>query len=181
MLMLPSMSRYSNMVSKLTIRNADPLEYDNVSALILKAYREYEHQMPSDAWTRYSSSMQDVRSRTIESELIVAIEGNVIVGSATFYPTYMKRVESGWPQEWTAVRLVAVRPDKRERGVGKALIEECIARSRKQDAVAIALHTTPLMTRAQQMYEALGFQRIPKYDFEPRADFVVMAYKMELD
>ena len=179
--MLPSMSQYSNMGSKLTIRDADPLEYDNVSGLILTAYREYQHQMPCDDWTKYSTSMQDVRSRTVESELIVAVEGNVIVGSATFYPTYMKRVEARWPQEWTGVRLVAVRPDKRTRGIGKALIEECIDRSKKQDAMAIALHTTPLMTRAQQMYEALGFQRIPKYDFEPRADFVVMAYKMELD
>ena len=179
--MLPSMPRYSNMASILTIRNAYPLEYDTVSRLILMAYREYEDQMPRDAWTKYSSSMQDVLSRMVESELIVAVEGDAIVGSATFYPTYMKRIGSGWPQEWTAVRLVAVRPDKRERGVGKALIEECIARSRKQDAVAIALHTTPLMTRAQQMYETLGFQRIPEYDFEPRADFVVMAYKMELD
>jgi len=170
----------ANMPHPLTIRNAEPHEYDDVARVILAAYQEFEDSIPPDAWAQYSANMQDVRSRLVESELLIAVEGDEIAGSATFYHTYMTRVNSEWPQAWTGVRLIGVTPESRGRGVGKALVEECIRRSREQDAEAIALHTTPLMTLAQGMYERMGFERIPQYDFRPRDEFVVMAYKLSL-
>ena len=66
------------------------------------------------------------------------------------------------------------------RGIGKALVEECIRLSRDQNAAAFALHTTPYMELAQGMYERMGFVRVPEYDFHPRPEMTVMAYKFDL-
>ena len=162
------------------VRNAEPQEHDAVAQVILKSYEEYGPQLPTDAWEQYSSNILDVGSRMAESELFVAVQNEKFVGSATFYPTYMARVNSGWPQDWTGIRLVAVLPDYRGQGVGKAIMDECIRRSRDQGAQAVALHTTPYMSLAQGMYERMGFVRIHEYDFHPRPDLTVMAYKLDV-
>jgi predicted N-acetyltransferase YhbS len=164
----------------IVVRNAEPHEYDAVAQIILKSYEEYGPQLPEDGWQQYARNILDVRSRMVESELLVAVQDETFVGSVTFYPTYMARVNSGWPQDWTGIRLVAVIPEYRGRGVGKAIMDECIRRSRDQGAQAVALHTTPYMTLAQGMYEHMGFVRIPGYDFHPRPDLTVMAYKLRL-
>ena len=161
-------------------RIAESHEHSAVARVILHSYAEFGPLLPPDAWERYSQNILDVRSRMTESELLIAVENGEIVGSATFYPARLMRTQSGWPREWTGVRLIAVLPERRGRGIGKALVEECIRRSRDQNAAAFALHTTPYMTLAQGMYEGMGFVRVPEYDFHPRPDLTVMAYKYDL-
>ena len=161
-------------------RIAESHEHVTVAGGILKSYAEYGPLLPPDAWERYSQNILDVRSRMTESELLIAVENGEIVGSATFYPARLKRTQSEWPTEWTGARLIAVLPERRGRGIGKALVEECIRRSREQGAAAFALHTTPYMELAQGMYERMGFVRVPDFDFHPRPGLTVMAYKYDL-
>ena len=78
------------------------------------------------------------------------------------------------------MRLLAVHPDARGRGVGEALMRECMARARGRGATTLGLHTTRIMAVAQRMYERMGFVRAPEYDFHPAPRIVVMAYKMKL-
>ena len=164
----------------LQFRIAESHEHATVARVILKSYAEYGPLLPPDAWERYSQNILDVRSRMTESELLIAVEDGEIVGSATFYPARIKRTQSEWPCRWTGARLIAVLPDRRRRGIGKALVEECIRLSRDQNAAAFALHTTPYMELAQGMYERMGFVRVPEYDFHPRPEMTVMAYKFDL-
>ena len=161
-------------------RIAESHEHADVARVILKSYAEYGPLLPPDAWERYSQNIFDVRSRMTESELLIAVEDGEIVGSATFYPARLMRTQSEWPREWTGARLIAVLPERRGRGIGKALVEECIRRSREQGAAAFALHTTPYMELAREMYERMGFVRVPEYDFHPRPEMTVMAYKYDL-
>ena len=161
-------------------RIAESHEHYAVARVILKSYAEYGPLLPPEAWERYSQNILDVRSRMTESELLIAVEDREIVGSATFYPHRLKRTQSEWPREWTGARLIAVLPERRGRGIGKALVEECIRRSRDQNAAAFALHTTPYMQLAQGMYERMGFVRVPQFDFHPRPELTVMAYKYDL-
>ena len=164
----------------LQFRIAESHEHSAVAQVILESYAEYGPLIPADAWERYAQSILDVRSRMTESELLIAVEDGEIVGSATFYPARLKRTQSEWPSEWTGARLIAVLPERRGRGIGKAIVEECIHISRDQNAAAFALHTTPYMELARGMYERMGFVRVPEYDFHPRPEMTVMAYKYEL-
>ena len=161
-------------------RIAESHEHSAVAQVILASYAEYGPLIPADAWERYSQNILDVRSRMTESELLIAVEDGEIVGSATFYPHRLNRTQSEWPPEWTGVRLIAVLPELRGRGIGKAIVEECIKRSRDQNAKAFALHTTPYMELARSMYERMGFVRVPEYDFHPRPEMTVMAYRYDL-
>lgn len=70
-------------------------------------------------------------------------------------------------------RLLAVSPDARGRGVGEALVRECVARSARPPSQAtspsrpahtLVLQTQPTMFAAQRLYERLGFVRVPERD-----------------
>ena len=161
-------------------RIAESHEHSAAAQVILESYAEFGPLLPPDAWERYSQNILDVRIRMTESELLIAVENGEIVGSATFYPARLKRTQSEWPPEWTGARLIAVLPERRGRGIGKAIVEECIRISREQNAAAFALHTTPYMELARGMYERMGFVRVPEYDFHPRPELTVMAYKYDL-
>lgn len=65
----------------------------------------------------------------VESDLLVAVLDERFVGSATLYPTHLKCVSYEWPQNWIGIRLIVVLPEYRGRGLGKAIMAECIRRS----------------------------------------------------
>ncbi|MDO8532527.1 MAG: GNAT family N-acetyltransferase [Dehalococcoidia bacterium] len=164
----------------LRIRPARPDELDEAARVMLAAYQQYEASFPTGRWERYAADILDVRGRLPHAELIVAEEAGRIVGAVTLYPDGSRSGMEGWPPEWAGVRLLAVHPDARGRGVGEALMRECMERSRKRGVTTLGLHTTTVMAVARGMYERMGFVRAPEYDFHPAPGIVVMAYRMKL-
>ena len=69
--------------------------------------------------------------------------------------------------------------DYRGQGIGKALVQECLRRARKDGCTGLALHTTDMMQVAMAMYERMGFFRTPEFDFYPVPEFQVKAYRLE--
>jgi len=86
------------------------------------------------------------------STLLVAREGKVIVGTATVvvYAT----------APWLKARIedVVVDESARGKGVGEALVNECISVARKRGARVIELQSAPWREAANQMYPRLGFE-----------------------
>ena len=162
------------------IRDATVEELDQVALLIRDAYQEYQASFPPEAWESYARDMMDVRGRLYISELIVAEHAGALVGAVTFYPNASQSEQEGWPPGWTGVRLLAVNPDARGLGVGRALMDECLRRSRLRNARTLGLHTTELMAVARGMYERMGFVRVPEFDFPGASGLVVMAYRLDL-
>lgn len=62
------------------------------------------------------------------------------------------------------LRLLAVSPDARRRGVGAALMRHIIETAQASGFEAVALKTAPNMVGAHRLYESLGFQRWPERD-----------------
>ena len=65
--------------------------------------------------------------------------------------------------------------------------EPSVGRARRSGAAVLCLHTSELMTAAVAMYEAMGFRRVPSFDFVPggpaRGDgqrLTVIAYRLDL-
>ena len=160
---------------EIKLRDARVDELDIIAKLLVAAYREYKEFMPADRWDWYRNDMIDVRSRMADSELIVAEVRNNIAGAVTLYP---QGSNNGWPAGWAGIRLLAVHPDYRGRGIGRALMEECIRRCRERGTKT--MHTTELMKVARAMYEQIGFEKIPEFDFHPAPDTVVCAYRLDL-
>ena len=162
---------------EIKLRDARPDELEHVAKLLVAAYQEYEEFMPADRWDWYRNDIIDISSRMEDSELIIAEVRNKIAGAVTLFP---QGSNNGWPAGWAGIRLLAVHPDYRGRGIGRALMEECIRRCRERGTKTIGLHTTELMKVSRAMCERIGFERISKFDFHPASDTIVFAYRLEL-
>ncbi len=163
----------------LLIRDARSEELNEVSHLLREAYLEYENSFPPEHWKSYLDNIMDIRSRLGVSELIVAELNEKVVGTVTLYLDSSRSLQEGWPRGWASIRLLAVHPAHRGRGIGRALMEECIHRCRQRNIKTIGLHTAAIMDIARKMYEGMGFVRAPEYDFHPRPGTVVMAYRLQ--
>ncbi len=164
----------------LIIRNARLDELDRVSQLLKNSYQQYKQFLPSEAWQAYLEDIIDVRSRLAEADLIVAELEGKLAGAVTLYIKTTSSKETGWPEGWAGIRLLAVHPRFRGLGIGRALMDECLNRCRVKDISTIGLHTTKMMDVARRMYERMGFVRVPEFDFHPEPDTVVMAYRLDL-
>ncbi len=167
------------------IRDAKREELDDVADVISAAYAQYAPPPESgkallDAFDEYRIDQRDVWSRLADSQLIVAEEEGRIIGTVTFYPPGSDKKGENWPAEWAAIRLLAVHPDARGKGIGRLLTDECLRRARELGAPAVGLHTSHIMAVAQAMYERMGFTRYPENDFPITDDFVVVAYTLPL-
>ena len=85
---------------------------------------------------------------------------------------------AGIKPDWPELRMLAVAPEARGLGVGKALLMECIRRSRAAGYAHLGLHTEDAMAVAMGMYERAGFQRMPELDFKPTPDLLVKGYRL---
>jgi GNAT superfamily N-acetyltransferase len=147
---------------------------------MVSAYAEYRPPDPPPMWRAYEEEIRDVRRRLGVSTLIVAEDAGRLAGAVTYYPNASDEPYGRWPSKWAVLRLLAVHPDIRGRGIGRLLTEECLRRARHAGRTAMGLHTTDLMTVARAMYERMGFVRVPEHDFYPVPSFHVMAYRLPL-
>ena len=140
------------------IREARPDEYAETGALVADAYREYfgtEEQSHS-----YLDKIADVAERAARTTILVAVDGERIVGSVTLEVDGRTSDEAGplEPDE-AHIRMLGVSADARRSGVGKALMTECERRALEAGRTRMTLHTTVRMRAARAMYESLGYVR----------------------
>lgn len=162
------------------IRDARPDESARIALLLRAAYAEYRKSMPPGAWQVYLADIVDVRGRMSQGNMPVAEMDGKLVGTVTLYMDGRSSYQEGWPEGWAAVRLLGVDPKYRGRGIGRALMDECIRRCRQRGVKTVGLHTAEIMAVAKGMYEHIGFTRAPKHDFHPMQDVTIMAYKLDL-
>jgi len=184
-------SRPTRAAGAVPVRDATPTERGAIRDVIVAAYREYGAVLPPPVFERYIADVADVDARARTGSLIVAEHAGRIVGAVTFYE------EAGaegfeWPPGWAGLRALGVHPDARGLGVARALMAECLRRARAAGAPVLCLHTAGFMTAAVAMYEAMGFRRVPEYDFEAggyldledgapvRKPVMVIAYRLDL-
>jgi ribosomal protein S18 acetylase RimI-like enzyme len=87
--------------------------------------------------------------------LLAELEGQVVGAVAFFAPGTTK----------AHIQLLGVGPSHARRGVGRALVQECIATARALRAEELLLQTSQLMLEARRFYERLGF--VVRQELEP--------------
>ena len=165
-----------------TIRDARSEERDTIATLTHTAYAEYAKIMDPTAWEGLDSAVDAALASTDAIDRIVAVHDGTVIGSVLLYPpaaqAYSFTSERAAGPE---LRLLAVAPEWRGKGVGEALVHECVRRARASGATELGLHTSHSMRTAMRLYERLGFVRAPERDFRPPGTEVVEGYRLPLD
>jgi GNAT superfamily N-acetyltransferase len=163
------------------IRDARDDERDVLRHVVLSAYTQYASAVPESLWTAYRAQLLSTVDATAPVERIVADLTGTIVGCVLLFPpgaaVYSTDVP---PTDYPEVRLLAVIPEARGKGIGAALMAECADRARQAGGTSLGLHTHDMMRAAVRMYERLGYRRTPEQDFAPAPGVLIKGYRLDL-
>jgi len=167
----------------LAVRDARPADRDHIEAVTLAAYEQYAVVLAPPYWDAYRSNIVRTLAAAPLSAQIVVEENGALIASVLLYPAGTVMTPPGGAStelDAPEVRLLAVAPSARGRGVGERLMRECIDRSRRAGAAALTLHTTDMMDAAMRLYARLGFLRAPELDFQPVPELTVKGFCLSL-
>jgi GNAT superfamily N-acetyltransferase len=167
----------------LRIRDAQESDRGAIEAVTLAAYQQYAATMPTH-WEAYRQNILATLAAVVPAMQVVAEQERGVVGTVILYPAGTVFAIPGSPsitRTLPEVRLLAVAPEARGRGIGEALMHECIRRARVARATALTLHTTDIMRAAMRLYERMGFRRAPELDLRPVPDVTIKGYTLGLE
>ncbi|WP_077618699.1 GNAT family N-acetyltransferase [Bacillus sinesaloumensis] len=164
------------------IRDAKQEELVFIREQRVAAYLEHAGEIPAAHWQALKQAISSNADRHPGAELIVCEIAEKIVGSVVLFPAKTDAYEGQLEElDYPEIRMLAVSPEVRGKGIASALIAECIRRSREKNHEFIGLHTGEFMKQAIKLYTKHGFERLPQYDFEPANDgIIVMAFRMSI-
>ncbi|WP_296666259.1 GNAT family N-acetyltransferase [Demequina sp.] len=122
--------------------------------------------------------LRDAEARARHADLLAMIDGEkatgAIVGTITLVPPGSPFIEFAQDGEFE-LRMLAVSPMERGRGIGRTLTRAAMDRAVEQGARRIVLSTMDTMHSAHRLYERMGFARREDLDWvvEDNADGTV--------
>ncbi|MGW6910985.1 GNAT family N-acetyltransferase [Streptomyces sp. NPDC054940] len=163
-------------------RPATPGEYDALGELTARAYLQ-DGLLDFGESDEYLGELKDVAKRAAAADVLVATDGDTLLGGVTFVPSGGPMADIARSGE-AEIRMLAVDHAGRGRGAGEALVRACIDRARTTEGCArIVLSTQRAMHSAHRIYERLGFVRTPERDWNPipqLADITLLTYELTL-
>ncbi|WP_342605530.1 GNAT family N-acetyltransferase [Peribacillus sp. FSL E2-0159] len=165
------------------IRKALFYEVEMIREQRVKAYEEHAQSIPEGHWDALKKAISSDADEQRDVELLVAEFDGEVVGSVALFPAksdaYKGLVDM---LDYPEIRMLAVTPQARQKGVAEALIQECIRRTKVNGSQYIGLHTADFMKTAMRLYERMGFVRLPQFDFQPADDgIIVKAYRLSIE
>ena len=157
--------------SGFTIDAARREEYAEVGALMASAYAGLAGFPSRDEQPDYYAMFDDLGAlaERPQAALVVARDGSGELLGGVLYFGDMRHYGAGGTARDAAnasgLRLLAVEPKARGRGIGRALTLACVERARRRGHAEILLHTTEYMSAAWALYERMGFERAVDLDF----------------
>lgn len=158
------------------IRPAGPADLPRVGELTARAYLADELLEPDHG---YLAELRDAERRAREATLLVAVEDGEVLGTITLAAHGTPYAEIARPGE-AELRMLAVDPATRGRGVGESLMRRAIATGLEHGASAVVLSTMPAMRTAQRMYDRMGLLRDPSRDWAV-GDATMLVYVARAD
>lgn len=158
------------------VRAARPEEWEQAGDLVATAYLSDGALQQDDP---YLDHLRDAAGRARDSVVLVAADGDALLGSVTWCPVPSSYREVAAPGEGE-FRSLGVDPRAQGRGIGALLIEACVSRARHEGYAAVAISSGDWMAPAHRLYERMGFVRLPERDWAPRPDVVLLAYRLDL-
>jgi ribosomal protein S18 acetylase RimI-like enzyme len=158
------------------VRTALAGELDAVGRLTVRAYAPF-----ISPTSPYRRRLADAADRAANASLLVAVDAASPepLGTATLVVGDGPYAELAGPGE-AELRMLAVDPAARRRGVGAALVRAVLDRARAGGARRVLLSTMPAMEEAQRLYRRFGFARAPDLDHRPAPGVRLLAFTLDL-
>ena len=157
------------------VRVAEPEDLERVGELTAHAYLSDDLVDPGH-W--YLDELRDAAKRASGATVLVAVDGDRVLGTVTLAPAGSPLAEVAQPQEFE-IRMLAVDPEARGQRIGELLMRAAIERGIGWGARAVILTTMPAMVAAQRLYERIGMRRVPERDWTGESGRTFMAYVAE--
>lgn len=170
---------------KFSIRTVRPEEFPTVGQMAVDVYASLAGMPKADEQPEYYERLRDVAKRVSNPAInvfVAVLDSGELLGCVDFIDD-MKQYGSGGTAgdvlDAAGVRLLAVKPECRRMGVGKALTQFCIKRAQELGKSKVVLHTTRAMETAWGMYERMGFERFSEIDFM-QGNLEVFGFRLNL-
>lgn len=164
-------------MSDLIVRAARPDEFAAVGELTVAAYLELGFVTPG---LGYAVELGDSAGRARDAELLVAADGDQVLGTVTVCRPGTPLAEISRPGE-LEFRMLAVAPAARGRGIGTLLVRAVLDRATELGIRRVVLSSRADMLAAASIYAGLGFIRLPDRDWQPNPTVPLLAYGLDLD
>lgn len=142
------------------IRPADPSHYPAIADLMLAVNRATYGEQSSD----YEGFVTDIEARAQESEMLVALDGERIVGAVAYVASPESPLAQNLEHNEVGMRMLAVDQTLARRGIGSTLVRACIDRARAAGSARLVLHADASHPPAVGLYHRLGFELDPGRD-----------------
>jgi GNAT superfamily N-acetyltransferase len=162
------------------IREVRPDEYVAAGRVTARAYSEFA--VPGDeGWDEYLGMIADVAGRVDRTVVLVAVDGDRVMGSATIeMDATIGDDDENLPPDVACLRMLGVDPEARGRGLGRALVQAVIDRCRDAGRRELILRTLPMMEVAAALYRSMGFRRDPDLDLPDEGYPPLSGYRLTL-
>lgn len=170
------------MTSMVTIENLQDHEKDQVGRLLVESYSEYKDRYQKlEDWEEYAKDLAASVHSSLVDRILVAKADNEILGTLQLYSnSEMAYNDPALGITSPIIRMLAVSPTARGKGIAQALIQECIHYSRDLGASHLYLHSGEMMSKAIRLYEWLGFKRDPSKEYD-KLSHHVKCFRFELN
>jgi ribosomal protein S18 acetylase RimI-like enzyme len=164
------------------IRPAREEEYDAVGALTVAGYDADDYlTYPDGTYDHgYAGWLADAATRGRDGVLLVAVEGDELLGTATWCPYGSPFAQLAMEPHQGEFRTLSIAPEARGRGIGRALVEHCLDRARAAGLTEVLLFSLDDMLPAHRLYQRLGFVRRPDLDWSPEPEVNLWAFSLTL-
>ncbi len=167
------------------IRELQPQESATLGRIMVEVYSKLDGFPGPSEQPDYYEMLRNIGqlcSRPHTQVVVALSDRDELLGGVVYFSDMAEYGSGGnatTEKNASGFRLLAVRPEIRGGGVGKALTEDCIRRARESGSEQLIIHTTEAMKVAWSMYERMGFERSEDLDFM-QEDLPVMGFRMNL-
>lgn len=135
----------------LVLREIRPSDNAGLAVIIRNALAEFGANRPGTVYFDPTTDHLYDLFRNPQSRYFVAEENGHLLGGGGIYPT------EGLPPDTCELVKMYLRPDSRGRGLGRQLMEACLAFARSSGFRKVYIETMPELRQALKVYEQFGF------------------------
>lgn len=164
-------------VGSVVVREIQPEEVAALGRVTREAYVALGHPLPEP----YLAELEDVGGRAAAAVVLVAVDADgAVLGGLTYVEDAPNPFAEWDHPDWAGFRMLGVAPLAQGRGVGEALVRECILRARAAGKTRVVLHSATWMVGAHRLYRRLGFRRDEELDWSPAPDVPLWGFALDL-